>query len=676
MSTGKPIGAKLFLEGIEVPFIGATITSTVNTASIAYVDLIPHKEINNIKPRTHVVIAVRDYTNPEDDYPFVHAWEGEVFGYNFGRSTSGRNFTLQCIDLTGYWDNVLTYFINIMHSLGKGLGLVQDTSEANAAEKGGIAKRIFTMHSNASYLKQTMSKALDKDGSDLLDGFIALYESISGINDFYNLAEQRFRIKDRIVAHSSKNLNKLLQGKESLDWLESIASRTTGYQTLRTVIQDLMSIILHDYVTVPIPARVNSRNTLKKPLKKIKEGNQTIGSFIFKPNIYMIPPPACNIFFPDEYSSFQFSRNFFQEPTRMHYRPELPRSLSLGLVLPHEYQPDSYADFMYGTKFNGVGVDATSSDGQQGAYGETDKDGVNSIQKREYSFLSEEEKLKGIFLSVENMMPATTQYATSVQKLGNGSFAKDVAKYLFAKKRYETRQLQITSHLKLSVAPGCPVLILDDSDSDQNIAAYCSSVTHRIYATEGGHTTVSLSYARNISENDISSNRGSEPPLPPWFKDSVFGTMSSKATSKSAAKEVQNRGVQYVSADGLSNFYKAILGEKGSTPITNMKVDERTMVGSVRAILKDYSQAKAKGSEALQQYISKITARDYVKLRDAFDFIGAQTQTKDLRFDQYVEFRGDSYQAKGRTDEKQNKEKRAVIERYRQALKDSKGFKG
>jgi len=41
MAHGRPLQAKLFLEGIEVPFIGASITHTVNQASIAYIDLVP-----------------------------------------------------------------------------------------------------------------------------------------------------------------------------------------------------------------------------------------------------------------------------------------------------------------------------------------------------------------------------------------------------------------------------------------------------------------------------------------------------------------------------------------------------------------------------------------------------------------------------------------------------------
>src|SRR5687767_7263522 len=115
MPVGRPLGAKLFIEGQEVPFIGVTMTFTVGQASIAYIDLVPHSAINAIKPRTHVAISVRDYndkTDPTAPYPYVYAWEGEVFGYSFSKSPGSRAFTLQCIDLSSYWDNALSYFFN------------------------------------------------------------------------------------------------------------------------------------------------------------------------------------------------------------------------------------------------------------------------------------------------------------------------------------------------------------------------------------------------------------------------------------------------------------------------------------------------------------------------------------------------------------------------------------
>ena len=38
---------------------------------------------------------------------------------------------------------------------------------------------------------------------------------------------------------------------------------------------------------------------------------------IYRPDVWMVPPPRCNVFFPEQYSSFSYGRNFQQEITRL-----------------------------------------------------------------------------------------------------------------------------------------------------------------------------------------------------------------------------------------------------------------------------------------------------------------------------------------------------------------------
>lgn len=682
MTVARPVGAKLYLEGIEVPIIGATITASVNTATIAYIDIVPHKDINNIKPRTHVLVTVRDTSNPAADYPYVTAFEGEVFGYSFGRTTQSRSFTLQCIDLSSYWDNVLIYFVNAMVSLSKGGEVVSAVGQETKNNAMAGINTVAVTHSNASFIKKIMQETLAKPGKDFLDAFVAVYENISSINKFYKNAEARLKIKDRIVLKSSQKLTELLQGKETIDWMEGIITQNTGYHTLRSIMQDLMSIIFHDFVSAPFPSGSPSK----------------VNSFIFKPNLYMVPPPACNIFFPDEYSSFQFSRNFFQEPTRMHYKPELPRAFAANVSMPMVYQPDEYANFMFKTYPAKSSPDALGTDGEQGHFKDALPDGQIADTKKEYDFLCNEEKYKGILLANESMMPATTQFAASTQQTGNDEFASKVAKYLFYKKRYQERSLQISGHLKLSVVPGFPVLILDDSEADQNVLAYCSSVTHRIYATDGGYTTVALSYARLVDERDVSSGRGIEPVIPPWFDAAVFGKMTSGASSSAAKSEVAERGVQYVASKGLSSFYSSLLGPKGSTALTSMYSGESTIVGATRALTRSYIAARKNGSEALQDFIAKTTARDYVRAKSNFAFLGASSVSKAASFDEFVggAFSGASLDVKKDVSfvetnaaaqlDKNKENKSSVmsqqqdkinnIRKYRNSLKTARGFKG
>lgn len=703
MGVGKSLGAKLFIEGKEVPFIGATITSAVGQASIAYIDVVPHASINNIKPRTFVSIHVRDTNNAKasEPFPYVLAWEGEVFGYSFSKSPGSRTFSLTCIDFSSYWDNVLTYFLNPTTSLGKGgQEMLAVGLDGYTSEKSGF-KTVATQDSIDSYLYQTMR---DKGQKDFLEGFVSVYKSISNINKFYQNAENRLRISDRILLKSSGKLTELLEQNQAFKWFQGIAGKTGGgFASLRMVIQDLMSVIFHDFTAIPFPARVEKADLPKdRPTVPADSDRKkfTIGQFIFKPNLYMIPPPMCNIFFPDEYSNFQFSRNFFKEPTRLIYKPQLPTYLqqSGNIAMPYRFEPDSLQAFMMGKDgLKGhIGSDEFQVPEDQGFFGETDKDPnsskTNNGLKREGQFTTNEEMMKGIWMAQESMFPAATNFAKDVNDPAKDNFVRQIARYMFYKKRFENRSLQITSHLKLSVVPGFNILLLDDSDSNQSTLAYCSSVTHRIYATEGGYTNVQLSYARTVGEEREASKNGNDPVVPPWFDQEVFGAVEKPPSSAAGKEEVSSKGTTYVGGPKLSEYYAALLGGKGSAAITNYFKNEPTIIGATLKLIDEYKKKKQLGNEAVQTFISDITDRDYIRTRDAFTFLGASLEKDelsattslktdkvkgtDLRQSFFNVFKGGAFNESDKDYGSTLKVRLSVIDEYQSALKNFRGFRG
>lgn len=704
MTLGRPLFAKLFLEGIEVPFIGASITNTVNQATICYIDLVPHAVINNIKPRTLVHLMVRNINDATGKFPFVLAFQGEVFGYNFGKTTTSRSFSISCIDQSSYWDNVLTYFFNPQQSLGQGAEqMVSEFNNQTIAQKGAAAS-IKVSHSENAYYKTVINKAFAEakrkgKTADLFDGLVAIFKDIGGVNDFYSMAEERLRISDRIAAASSGAVEKLLQQQEALDWLMGIASRASGFSSLRMVVNDLMSVLFHDFASISFPGLV-ANDSVKMSLTKSKVPT-TIGEFLFKPNMFMVAPPVCNIFFPDEYSSFNFSRNFFQEPTRLAYKPEIPSFAGAGIsgvVLPPVYEPESFAHFMKGPRgakmpkeFRGPSdtqVDEDKDGGTDpGQFGDKDivkgkpRESTNG-KKREQFFLTNEEKLKGIMLTQESMVPAASQFRQSVSEVGRTSFSKQVAKYMFNKKKFETRQIQITSHLKMSVVPGFTALILDDSSAEQNITAYCSSVTHRIYCNQGGYTNTTLSYARTVKEQDQASGKAGEPLIPPWMSEEIFGKKGkpSATKNKKVSESVAKAGEQVIVPDALSDYFLKLLGEKGSMTI-NKYTSEPTLQGATDKILEDYREIKKKGGESVASMIDTVTSRRYISMDEAFAFIGATPKGGSSAAD-FVEYSGprlfDAKRSDGTTasDVSQLKLRRKVIFDYRDALRASRGFRG
>lgn len=686
MSRARPLGAKLYLEGIEVPFIGTTITSSVGMASIAYVDVVPHHTINHIKPRTHVSIAVRDYHNIADNFPYVLAWEGEVFGYSFGKTSQSRSMSLSCIDFTSYWDNALTYYFNAQSSLGKGTGDILPVGLDYLSAKAAGQDIVTTVHSTASFFRTIMEEVLKQPGKDFIDAFVAVINKLTQINDFYKAAETRYKIANRITLKSSGQLEELLKQKESLDWFNGVIGKESGFETLRSTINDLMSILFHDQTTVPFPAFVGKEN-------------KRMGQFVFKPNLYMIAPPLCNVFYPDEYSSFNFTRNFFREPTRILYKPELPLPGPDGarVALPHAYAPENFNRYMFGKikkeeYTRGTDDFAVPKDSNPGYFGDpiTGVDGVPA--RREGQFLTNEERYKGIWFAMEQMVPASSEFRYALNDVQRGDFTKKVANYLLLKKRFQTRELQITSHLKLSVVPGFTALLLDPSDAKQSTIAYCSSVTHRIYATEGGYSNVTLTYARTVAEQQASTTSKDDPLIPPWFSKIIFGEIVNGSVSTEEVKEAFGgavTGKSYKGGKNLSEFYKTLLGPKGYIAITDIakpKDDDSlqssgaglTLAEGVAKLIAEYNSERAKPNPDMFGFISKRSDRAYIRIRDAMGFLGASTKTADLRSDfSFSEFNGGAFDANNAiVGGEQITARRQVIRSYRDVLKATQGFKG
>lgn len=712
---GKELNAQLFIEGRHVPFNSATCTYQVGQPGTAAITMVPLRELNDILPRTMVHLFVKDQSAPGVAKPWVLLFEGEVYGFGGSKTANNRNLVLYCMGLSNYWDNAKQYYLNLKTSYGNGLQTLASQKAAQDARRDQ-AQVITTESGIEAYLTRIVTNALNAN-KDFLTAVTEIMQNVKNINSFFRYSDARYRISERITFASSGNIKELFNFQNANNLMDSLAGRGNGgLVTVRQVVESLMALIFHDFASIPAPSKVTSE-ALKKTKKGIgKNGEKSIGSFVFKPNTFLLPPPRCNVLFPDMYDSFSFNRNFFHEVTRFKLQPSPPGIQTDAIQGAQVFQQTVYAPTGF-TKFS-TGADSEKSDEEnemfkgpnQGKVGDK-SEGITKTSNtlQDFNYLSHEEILKGIFPELGNSIPAAQVFAKTGKFSSNSKYYQRAADFLFHKKRLAARSISSSGPLNIAAVPGFPMLVLDDSAAEQHVTGVLTQISHTINASQGGYTQYQIEFARPVEEKDMWTGEMYEPPVPPFYDAKIFGSRRGVKPSdySSLPKEQQSRvkGLKTVNDFGnttLDTYYAKLLGDslpnshQGAQPITSKTYP--TLVGATLHLMNQYRTAKA--SDTVERFIESQTRRDYVTIEENFKFLGADTSifkkkgnySPDVYRDlSNVVFKGGTFDGgfvdavtdKNKRDDSLKElfrqsisKRRKIVNSYRERLMKERGFRG
>jgi hypothetical protein len=701
MDFGNELKLALYIEGRRVPVISAQCQFRKGAPSTAVVECVPLREINDIAPRTMVHLFVKDFTSSKQKKPWVLLFEGEVYGYSMGKGSNSRSFNLMCMDISNYWDNAKQFYMNQKTAFGDAASTIISNKAINDFKKENI-KTVNTITGIKAYLVNLVSQVLENPKKDLLDAVIKIIKQVEQINPFYRYANTRYRINDRIVFQSSGDVGKLFDFTRSELFLEAIAgSGNGGLVSIREIVNKLMSLIFHEFVSIPAASKTG---TISKGIGKT---NQTIGSFLFKPSSFMIPPPNCNVLYPDLYENFSFNRTFFHEVTRlkMQTRHPVPNRLSdaISAFLPYVYAPSGFNEYRTTVKGEVEGKQYENA-GVKGKYGDNADDLQTTTKLQDYNFMSFEEVIKGIFSDQDNVMSGAHTLASVAKMDKQNKFFQRAVDHLFFKKRFASRNASASGPLNLAPVPGFNILLVDDSASEQHIIGTLEAVSHTISNESGASTSYQIGFARYVEEKDLWEGSLSEPPIPPWYDPNVFGKRRpvEKQDYEKLKKEDQERvkDFNYINDfgnSGLKDYYLGLLGNTdanshlGSEPITSKNFPN--IVAATLNLVSQYRNAK---DSDVFKFIRKQIRRDYVELSELFQFLGAtipehqkNISTEDI---EDTTFSGDIFDGgfvNNATNESQKDlelkelfgkeataKRRAFLDGYRKRLFKERGFRG
>jgi hypothetical protein len=305
-SVGSRLHLRLFLEGVEVPVVSASITSQKNAAAVCSIQLPANDYLLDLKPRTLVHLFCFDgvmgapandqvwvggagidvkqrilkdpdqgpltpatFTPPSspemamidlenDNYKLIFG--GEVIGIQYQKSPQSRGMVLQCVDWSSYWDVAYQYQVSGM-SLGGG-GIKAAFTGASTT----VFNEFFDKSGDIVFkLLNTPPRSYPNLKGTLLGGIMHIIEAIGGCyygknavrgtNDFFSLAEMRLHLTQMIGANRRSNADETRLLKAN--GFDTLFTKTLGglgqLVTVRQVLLALQKYIFHEIVPITAP---------------------------------------------------------------------------------------------------------------------------------------------------------------------------------------------------------------------------------------------------------------------------------------------------------------------------------------------------------------------------------------------------------------------------------------
>lgn len=691
---GSQVLFRVYMEGryIANGVSSIIMSSGEGAPSTCQLSMVPTETIRHIMPFTWVHVFTTDPWNPDpkgDLSDFSLAFEGVVIGSGFAKEDSGRSFVVQCADPQIFWVQARQFWMNIAQAGG---GIIDQL----VVQTSGGYGRFGMLESTGTYgyMVSKLSNVESDPEERFLDTLISVLDDIGNVNPAYSNARNRFRITDRILRGSAGNSEKLFQMALMTDFLNGLANRSSGQTNLAEVVNQLLDSIMHEWCSILAPPYIKStiferdifghiKRTKTKVNREFKDGTKKvdlyefstaedsiIGSTIFKPHIYTLSPPTCNVLFPNMYESVGIQRSFLDEPTRVSMKPNLPfRGLEPATAGMLFLRPTELEIFTALTRDVKKGARGTRTpDGQFG-------DGAGQVPNfHDYDWTTNEERIRGIVYNFVNLAPAPSTLTLSDQgkrqpdgtrKGGVPKYLQNVASYEYYKSKFASRTNRLSGPYNIKPVCGFSMLVLDDSDAKMNMVGYLTKITHSINAQGQARTEYDLKYTRLADEIDwnrpkfvsqgasqsgtIDFNlaRGADgsfefsklfdgynrPPVPEWFSNEFrtltgldvtyrkwFGENCRVVESvlfknPDAAKATT---AQKATSVGLGNA-AALAGAEGlAVAASNEYID---ILDAIAELVKRYKGWRTSGREFAET--SSFVNRSTTSIDQAFRFVGA-----------------------------------------------------
>ena len=268
---GRKIHLRLFLEGIEVPVVGASVNASIGSGASANVQVVPTDRALELKPRTLVHLFYLDegagparWTIPEDEWgeakdrgQYRLMFCGEIVSVSMSKSPGSRSVTFQCLDTSSYWDTTFQYMMSVSSD---------KLAERPAAYLGASDNLFDDVVNNpstvlAGMLTKTPLTPDLQNATGLLGGVIHTLEAVGGVpgiragaNLYNTIAELRVKNTHQVGAvEDDVTAGELFKAKAFTQWLENSLGGMGDLVSFRDVVGLFNSHTYHNICPNPTP---------------------------------------------------------------------------------------------------------------------------------------------------------------------------------------------------------------------------------------------------------------------------------------------------------------------------------------------------------------------------------------------------------------------------------------
>lgn len=276
-ATGERLNLRLFLEKVEVPVIGATVTASIGSPATAQIEIIPTDRALYLHARTIVHLFYWDDQSAKfgggGAYRLLFC--GELFSQTYSKSGAGsRNVILQCLDFSNKWDTAYLYSMTFAEQEQPGGTAIIGNRRDFLGAEGNLLDDIVSSatvvvadQANGSPLSQALSHV-----SGILGGLYSILEILGGthgttrgINDWETIHEQIARLLDQISSDNGATAKDLYDSKVFTEWLKYGLGSAGSVMTFRDLISTINGRIYYDVVPNPVATYFPGSRTAPLP---------------------------------------------------------------------------------------------------------------------------------------------------------------------------------------------------------------------------------------------------------------------------------------------------------------------------------------------------------------------------------------------------------------------------